>query len=315
MPDSRQAFKFNGIAPLGLVSALVVKTGNYTLGANDSVVLGNASGGAFTFTLPTAAGLATGRVYTLKKTDSSANAIAIATTSSQTIDGAASLALSLSRQWQYVQVVSDGSNWQVIDGTALLSTTAGDFQPSGAVASAGATGRYADAGHRHPLPSNSINAPLAQITTTDTVLINLPIDPANVVAGSMFRAVLHTLWTNTATQTVNTFTLRAGTTGTTSDGTVGAFAPTNATTTQTSGGLMLDATFTVQTAGVSGAIIGVMMSFATAAGFVGQANGIQQLGSLAAWNTNTATFMSLAFHAGGASSKLVVNQAMFAQVA
>lgn len=315
MPDSRQAFKFNGIAPLGLVSALVIKTANYTLGANDSVVLGNASGGAFTLTLPAAAGLAAGRVYTLKKTDSSANAIAIATTSGQTIDGAASLALSLSRQWQYVQVVSDGSNWQVIDGTALLSTTAGDFQPSGAVGSAGATGRYADAGHRHPLNSNSINAPSAQITTTDTVLITLAINPANVVAGSMFRAVLHTLWTNTATQTVNTFTLRAGTTGTTADGTVGAFAPTNATSTQTAAGLMLDATFTVQAVGVSGSLIGVMMSFATAAGFVGQGTGIQQLGSLASWNTNTATFLSLSFRAGGTSSKMTVNQAAFAQVA
>jgi hypothetical protein len=282
VPDNRQAVKFGGIPPLGLVSALVIKTANYTLGVNDSIVLGNASGGAFTFTLPSAAAAgAAGRVYTLKKTDSSLHTVTIATTSAQTIDGATSI--TLTRQWQYIQVASDGTNWQILDSVLLIDTTAADIQAlgtqaagasgltadaehvhpmptldqlgapagnvamnghkitgaangtastdlatvgqlpavpafdttaadlraSGAVASAGSTGLIADAGHRHPLNSNSISGPLAQITTTDTLIVNLPVDPANVIAGSMFHAVIHGTWTNTATQTTNTFTMHA----------------------------------------------------------------------------------------------------------
>lgn len=114
MPNLRAPLQLNGIAPLGLVSAVAAKTSNYTLVAADAIILAGASGGAFTATLPTAVA-ATGRVYTVKKTDSSANTVTIATTSSQTIDGLSTLVLT--QQWEYAQVISDGSNWQVIDGT------------------------------------------------------------------------------------------------------------------------------------------------------------------------------------------------------
>ena len=95
----------------GEINTVASKTANYTCTASDNVLLCNASSGAFTITLPTAVG-ALGRTYTVKKTDSSTSAVTIATTSSQTIDGATTRAISL--QYGYIEVTSDGSNWQVV---------------------------------------------------------------------------------------------------------------------------------------------------------------------------------------------------------
>jgi hypothetical protein len=90
------------------------KTANYTLTTSDSVVLGDVSGGAFSLTLPTAVS-ASGKRYTIKRADASANAnaLTVATTSSQTIDGSTTLTLDLDRHW--ITVISDGSNWQIVD--------------------------------------------------------------------------------------------------------------------------------------------------------------------------------------------------------
>lgn len=104
-----------------MATNLVVKTANHTLTGTDSVVLGNAVGGAFTLTLPTAVSIA-GRTYTLKKTDSSGNTVTLATTGGQTIDGAASA--SLSSQYQYMTVASDGSNWMIVGGNAAAGSGA-----------------------------------------------------------------------------------------------------------------------------------------------------------------------------------------------
>lgn len=73
----------------------------------------NASGGAFTATLPTAVGYAGKRVV-LKRTDQTlANAITIATTSSQTID--LSSTKNLMTQNESYELESDGANWYVVD--------------------------------------------------------------------------------------------------------------------------------------------------------------------------------------------------------
>jgi lysophospholipase L1-like esterase len=95
----------------GIRDAIIIKTGNYTASMGDSVILCNASAGAVTITLPTASGVA-GRAFQVKKTDSSANACTIATTSAQTIDGAASVALTV--QYSSRKMESDNFNWQVI---------------------------------------------------------------------------------------------------------------------------------------------------------------------------------------------------------
>ena len=94
-----------------IATALVNKTAAYTLTASDSIVTCDASAGAFTISLPTASGIA-GRQYTIKKIDSSANAITIQPYGTETIDGAATY--TLSAQWKYVTIVSNGTNWLIV---------------------------------------------------------------------------------------------------------------------------------------------------------------------------------------------------------
>jgi hypothetical protein len=70
---------------------------------------------ANTYTPTTAVGLSTSnvnRLYNIKKIDSSANAVTINTTSSQTIDGATSQVLTA--QNESISLQSDGSNWYMI---------------------------------------------------------------------------------------------------------------------------------------------------------------------------------------------------------
>lgn len=92
----------------GLSTALRTVTASLTVAFADSVVLLN--GTALTATLPGAVDLA-GRQYTVKLI-AAATTGTVATYSSQTIDGAT--AYSLSAQYKYVTVVSDGANWQII---------------------------------------------------------------------------------------------------------------------------------------------------------------------------------------------------------
>lgn len=76
-----------------------------------SYLMLNCSATAIVITLPSAARV-TGKRFTIKKTDSSANKAAIRATGTQLIDGAASA--SLTAQYQVKSIVSDGSNWYVI---------------------------------------------------------------------------------------------------------------------------------------------------------------------------------------------------------
>jgi len=84
----------------------------YTILPTDQIIRADASGGALTVTLPTAVGVA-GKVYTIKRIDNLASTVlvTVATTSSQTIDGATGAHL-----WNgdTVTVESDGANWQII---------------------------------------------------------------------------------------------------------------------------------------------------------------------------------------------------------
>ena len=104
--------------------SLSTKTSAYTLTSTDSTILGNATSAAFTLTLPTAVGT-TGKTYVIKKTDSSTNAVTIGTTSSQTIDGNTTYAIS--NQWGGVTLQSDGSNWLIIGNIFGRNGTTGTF--------------------------------------------------------------------------------------------------------------------------------------------------------------------------------------------
>jgi hypothetical protein len=90
-------------------TARVTKTGDYTLTASDFKV--DTTTNSFTITLPTAVGI-DGRIYVIKN-KGSGTTITVNTTSSQTIDGAASGTVLLSYP-DALMVQSDGANWDVI---------------------------------------------------------------------------------------------------------------------------------------------------------------------------------------------------------
>jgi hypothetical protein len=83
------------------------QSATYAIKTSDYLI--NATSGTYTATLPTAVGC-TGKNYIIK--NSGAGAITVATTSSQTIDGATTY--SLGTQYKYVHVVSNGANWIII---------------------------------------------------------------------------------------------------------------------------------------------------------------------------------------------------------
>lgn len=87
-------------------------TGNVTLTSTHSVVMANCSS-ACTITLPTAAGIS-GKIYWIKNIGASSqtNTVTVATTSSQTIDGATTQILTL--QYTDMPVISDGTSWSIL---------------------------------------------------------------------------------------------------------------------------------------------------------------------------------------------------------
>ncbi len=95
----------------GIITAYEAKTGAYTMTKTDSTIAADATAGPVTITLPTAVGVA-GRQYTVKRINGGANAVTVATTSSQTIDGVTTYVLGSPQA--SVEVVSDGANWRVV---------------------------------------------------------------------------------------------------------------------------------------------------------------------------------------------------------
>lgn len=96
----------------GIGGALQTVTGtSATLDGISFVTLCDATSNAITVNLPTASA-ATGRIYHIKKIDSSVNAVTIDASSTQQIDG--QLTKVLSTQYESVTITSDGSNWFIL---------------------------------------------------------------------------------------------------------------------------------------------------------------------------------------------------------
>jgi hypothetical protein len=114
-PSAGELIRFNGVsfAPSPDTSGPPVVTsvsGTYSAAVLDEVIIGDASGVAFTITLPPAsAGILS---LTIKKIDSSLNAITVAGSGSQTIDGESSL--DITAQYESVTVISDATQWWIL---------------------------------------------------------------------------------------------------------------------------------------------------------------------------------------------------------
>jgi hypothetical protein len=90
----------------------VAKTAAYTAGDADSVISVDTTSGNVSIYLPTATTI-TGRIYTIKKIVA-ANTVTVDPSGSQTIDD--STTATLSSQWSYITVISNGADWLKIAG-------------------------------------------------------------------------------------------------------------------------------------------------------------------------------------------------------
>ena len=97
---------------IGSVSMKITTiTTSTTLSDAYYTVLCDATSGAIIVTLPSAAGIL-GRIYNIKKIDSSTNTITITTTNSQTIDGSTTRLINI--RYETITIQSDGANWYII---------------------------------------------------------------------------------------------------------------------------------------------------------------------------------------------------------
>jgi len=85
-------------------------TADYTVAVLERMILADASAGALTITLPSAAN-AWQRIV-VKKIDATENAVVVAGAGGQTIDGAATV--TITRQYVSVDLEPDGANWWVV---------------------------------------------------------------------------------------------------------------------------------------------------------------------------------------------------------
>ena len=99
---------------VGATGAVDAKTAAYTITTGDATktIAVDATSGALTVTLPAAASATNGFEVTVKKTDSSVNAVTIDGNGAETIDGATTLVLS--NQYDSATLRCDGSNWFVV---------------------------------------------------------------------------------------------------------------------------------------------------------------------------------------------------------
>ena len=94
-----------------IVANVVSTTVTYNVTSNNRFIACDASVGAISINLPTAAST-TGKIFEVKKTDSTGNVITIDGNGSETIDG--SLTQPLSVQYMNVSILSDGSEWHIL---------------------------------------------------------------------------------------------------------------------------------------------------------------------------------------------------------
>lgn len=90
----------------------LLKSANYTITDIDEIIVCDASAGNVTITLPSAIGRQ-GKVYTVKSKTLGSFSLIVATTSSQLIDGQASLIYTAS--YECHAILSDGANWLILN--------------------------------------------------------------------------------------------------------------------------------------------------------------------------------------------------------
>ena len=99
------------ISVAGLIISVTSITADYTILVTDAIILANATTGQITITLPTAVGIA-GRVYMIKKTDTTTYKVIIEGNGTETIND--ELNQELCFEGDAPQLFSDGADWHFI---------------------------------------------------------------------------------------------------------------------------------------------------------------------------------------------------------
>ncbi len=102
-----------------IFSGITSVSTTFTIPANIRLVKGNATGGAFTETLPDVTTLEAGHQIKIVKIDSSPNGITLDGFGSQTING--SLTKILRAQWQVITVEAAGTEWIITQATSIVT--------------------------------------------------------------------------------------------------------------------------------------------------------------------------------------------------
>lgn len=172
----------NGIVWASAVStaATVSKTGTYTAAAGDDVILCNSSGGTFAINLPTAVGIS-GKMYTVKKTDSSVIAVTIEPDGTETIDGVTNT--TINTQGETLRFISDGANWQILE--RHIPSNWISFTPTSSfVTNATFTGKWRRVGDSMEFAAYaSFAGTTSAATFTVTLPLSLTIDTAKLAGG------------------------------------------------------------------------------------------------------------------------------------
>ena len=100
---------------------VTAKTEACTLTAAETGIILVTAASAYTISLPSASDNI-GLTYTIKKTDANTNLITIDGNEAETIDGAETYT-DLNYQYAYVSIVSDGTNWHIIEQSTVRGGT------------------------------------------------------------------------------------------------------------------------------------------------------------------------------------------------
>src|SRR4051812_3797198 len=92
---------------------------SYVATFDDNTILADASGGALTVTLPSAAGCE-GKPLTIRRTNQGTNVVTVSAAGGQTIGTAGSTSFRLLGRNALLTVQSDGSNWQIVNRRDVL---------------------------------------------------------------------------------------------------------------------------------------------------------------------------------------------------
>lgn len=133
--DTDDGLKFNFTVPIDgwavteAETDVVTKTTTYTASVDDDLILASTTGGAWTLSLFTAVGN-DGKKLIVKKTTNDVTLLSIDPNSTETIDGS-STNLTISAYNDWVELTSDGANWQITGGNLGNQKLAGESYIAG----------------------------------------------------------------------------------------------------------------------------------------------------------------------------------------